>query len=304
MSLYTAFATQHGATVLSGLENLDTAVNPEVDNNVGIGSIYPQFAVMRGQKPQMQFQSHAAANILGVTGSIGADIDGTSTFIAYFAKMDGQLPSAGAVHRSYTCDRGVLVPRRLSVQHQRDAVVDVSAILYSSDGETEPYVISDVAALPTLPRDNVRHTLGNVTIAGVAMGCTVGVEIDFGNNLRTRGCGSDVWDKHVEQPGVQAVITITGLDAEKFAAASIPMDGKQATHANTIIYLRKYDETGTGFVADLTAEHIKIDAEGLASVVNHQGSGVDTSELTVQVHCTIDGSGNAPIAINTASVNV
>lgn len=304
MTLYTGHSVKYGTTVLAGLENLNAQTNTEVDNKVGIGSIYPPFAVLRGQKPTIQFQTHAIGDLLDVTGLVGADIDDTNNLIAYFAKMDGQLPDASAanIHRSYTCDRGVLVPRRLTCQHQQDAVIDVEAVLYSSDGATEPIAIADDATLPTLARDNVRYTLSGVTVAGIAIGCVTSVSIDFGNGLRTRGCNSDVWDKHIEQPGVQPKITITGIDAEKLAGASIPLKGKGGTHANTILYFRKYSEDGILFVADATAEHIKIDAEGVAVVTGHSGQGSDTSELTLEITCTLDGSANAPIGIDTTSV--
>lgn len=305
MTLYTGHSVKYGTTVLAGLENLDLQTNTEVDNKVGIGSIYPPFAVLRGQKPAIQFQTHAIADLLDVTGLVGADIDDTNNLVAYFAKMDGQLPDAtdpNTVHRSYTCDRGVLVPRRLSCQHQQDAVIDVEAVLYSSDGATEPIAIADNATLPMLTRDNVRYTLHSATIAGVDIGCQVGVTIDFGNGLRTRGCNSDVWDKHVEQPGVQPKITITGIDAEIFkATGGIPLEGKGGTHANTELYFRKYSEDGILFVDDATAEHIKIDAEGVAVVTGHSGQGVDTSELTIEITCTLDGNANAPIGIDTTS---
>jgi hypothetical protein len=301
MSLQTAFAVEYGSTVLAGLDNLSQAVNNNVDNGVGIGSIYPQFAVLRGQQPAIQFQSHAVASVLAVTGYVGADIDGSNNLKAYFAKMDGQVPATGSVHRTYTADRGVLVPRRLSCAHQQDSIVDCEALLYSSDGATEPIVIADDVALPSLTRDNIRHTLKSVTLAGVDLGCVTNVSIEFGNGVRTRGCNSDLWDKLVEQGGVQSVITITGIDADKFSSTGIPLKGKGGTHANSIIWLRKYDESGIDFVDDLTAEHIKIDAEGLVVVSDHSGQGSETSELTVQMYCTLDASENAPIAINTAS---
>ena len=304
MTLYTGHSVKYGTTVLAGLDNLNANTNTEVDNKVGIGSIYPPFAVVRGQKPTIQFQSHAIADLLDVTGLVGADIDDTNNLIAYFAKMDGQLPDAtdpNTVHRSYTCERGVLVPRRLSCQHQQDAVIDAEAVLYSDDGETEPIEIADNATLPTLTRDNVRHTLHSVKLCNIDMGCVTSVTIDFGNGVRTRGCNSDIWDKNIEQPGIQPKITITGIDIEKFEASGIPLEGKGGTHANTVIYLRKYSEDGILFVDGVTAEHIKIDAEGLAVVTSHTGQGSDTSELTVEFTCTLDATANAPIGIDTTS---
>ncbi len=305
MALYTGYAGQYGSTVLAGPENLNLQLNSEVDNRVGIGSIYPQFVVLRGQRPVIPFQTHAIANLLAITGLVGADIDDTNNFVATFAKMANQLPEAGSVHRSYTCDRGVLVPRRLSCQHQQDAIIDAEAVLFSSDGATEPLVISDAAALPTLPRDNVRHTLAKAVIAGENFGCQVGVTIEFGNNVQTRGCNSDVWDKHIEQPGVQPVIRLTGIDAEQFSDAKIPVKGKEAPRVSTKLFFRKYDESGILFVADDLApaanEHVKIDAEGVVVVTEHTSSGSDTSELTVEITCSLDAIGNAPIGIDTAS---
>lgn len=305
MTLYTGYAVTYGTelspTVLAGLDNLSAGLNPEVDNAVGIGSIYPQFAVLRRMQPVIQFQSHAVASVLGVTGYVGADIDSTNRLMAYWAQMDGQLPASGSVHRSYLADRGVLVPRQLSVQNGQDAIVNCEAILYSSDGATDPITIADDAALPTLARDNIRHTMRSVTLAGVDMGCVDNLSIEFGNGVRTRGCNSDIFDTLIEQPGIQTVITLTGIDAEKLAAASIPLKGKGGTHTDSTIYLRKYDESGIDFVADGTAEHIKIDAEGLVFVDEHSGTGSNTSELSVRMLCTLDADGNAPIAIDTAS---
>lgn len=306
MSVLAAHSAQYGSTVLPGIESLSMQTNPNIANDVTIGSPYPQFVVMRGQKPTLPLSSQAVATVLGVTGSVGADIDDTNNFTALFSFMNNGAIVAAGPHKSYTADRGLLLPRQLTCNHQEDATLNFEALLYSSDGATSPLVIAAPTSLPTIPRDEFKHTLGPITIdnaAGSAIdfGCATSLSIDFGNNAQTRGCNSDIWDKIVEQPGIQPTITITGLEADWVSAAGIPLEGGGMTHANCVIYLRKRDASGVSFVADATAEHIKIDVQGLAVVTEHTGQGTSSAEVTLQITASLDGAGNAPIGINTAS---
>ena len=221
MTLSTAYAAQLGSTVLSGLTNLDAQTNPEVDNEVGIGSIYPQFVVIRSINPKVLFNSRAAQATLSQTGSTGADITDANPFKATFARLaaNGQ-PDNTAIHRTYTATRGLLLPKRLSCQHRQDARIDVETLLWSADGVAAPMVIADTGALPTVPRDNIRHTLQSATIGGVSFGCLESVDVDFGNNARTRGCSSNQYDSDMIQAGVQPVITLVGLNADVFKSES------------------------------------------------------------------------------------
>lgn len=304
MTLHSAYAVKHGTTVLSGLTNLNTQLNPQVQNDTGIGSPFPQFVAITEQKPQFAFQATMLADALGVTGSTGAIIDDSTQLIGYLAKLgDDGLPLSGSVHRSYTAIRGLMLPRRLSCTHRRPAQLDIETLLFSSDGAVHPIVIADNVALPTLAVANEQHTLGAIQlgVSGTvfAFDCAQSLTIDFGNGAQTRGCGSDIFDKHVEQPGIKPVITLTGLAATMFGPAGVPPVGLKLTHAGTIIYLRKRN-AGIGFVADGTAEHIKLTAEGVAVVTQHTGQGTAAAEVTVQITCGWDGT-NAPITIDTAS---
>lgn len=300
MSQLAAYCAKYGSTVLPGVQGLDVQLNSDLNNEVTIGSPYPQFVVLRGQRPVVPMSSRAVSTILDVTGSVGASIDDSNNFQAIFSAMTdatGVIDGAGT-NRIYTMTRGILRPTSLTCNHQEDALLNFEALLYSEDGDTAPVAIGS-GALPTLPRDNIRHTLASATIGGVSFGCQIGLNISFGNNARTRGCKSNVWDTFVEQPGIQPVITLTGLNAAIFADANIPVQGKGATHANTVIWLRKRDTSGILFVGNGTAEHIKIDAEGLAVVTAHRGQGTSSAEIDLQITCSIDGSGNAPIGITT-----
>ena len=304
MTLHHAFTVKHGTTTLVGLTNLDVQTNPEVQNETGIGSQFPQFVAVVAQKPRMLFAARQVAAALALTGSTGVAIDGTNNLVAYFASVgtDG-LPASGSVHRTYTAVRGLLLPRRLTAAHRRPAQLDMDAMLYSSDGAAHPLVIADNVALPTLTPANVEHTLGPISLGITGdvftFGCATNLTIDFGNNAATRGCNSDLYDKHVEQPGIRPIATITGLNATAFGSAGVPPVGKKLDHTETVIYLRKRDE-GIGFVADATAEHIKLTMNGVAVVTQHTGQGTAAAEVTVQIYGSWDGT-LAPITIDTAS---
>lgn len=304
MSLHSAYAVKHGTTILSGLTNLNTNLNPQVQNDTGIGSPYPQFVAVTEQKPVMEFQATMVAAALALTGSTGVKIDGTDSLVGYYAQLgDDGLPLSGSVHRSYTATRGLLLPRRLSCTHRRPAQLDMSALLFSTDGAAHPIAIADNVALPSLVVADEQHTLGKIQlgISGTTFnfGCAQSLSIDFGNGAQTRGCSSDIFDAHVEQPGIQSVITLTGLSATAFGSAGVPPVGLKLTHAGTILYLRKRN-AGIGFVADATEEHIKLTAEGVAVVTQHTGQGTAAAEVTVQITCGWDGT-NVPITIDTAA---
>ncbi len=308
MPLHSAFAAKLNTTVLAGLTSLDVATQPEVDNESSIGSPFPQFVVITAQKPRIQFATRAVATTLAVTGSTGAAISASANFFAYFAQIgaDG-LTAAGSVHRSYTATRGLLLPRRLSVNHRSNATLDVEALCYSSDGAAHPLAIADNAALPTIAQNNIQHTLGGITLGttGVtfALSCAQSLSIDFGQDSQTIGCGSDLYDAHVQQASIRPVITITGLDATAFGASGVPPVGKAMAHAATRIYLRKRSVDGVAFVPNGTAEHIKLTVHGVGVVTQHNAQGTARAEVTLQITCGWDGT-NAPIVIDTASTIV
>lgn len=304
MTLHNAHSIKYGATVLSGQTNINFGAGAQVINDTGIGSPFPQFVGITEQKPVFNFSTTMLAAALGVTGVTGAIIDGTNTLQAAFAALGGDgLPAAGSVHRTYTAVRGLLLPRRLACTHRQPATLDVESLLFSSDGAAHPIVIADDAALPTLTVANIQHTLGPIQL-GISgdvfdFGCAESVSIDFGNGAQTRGCSSDIYDKHVEQPGIRPVITLVGLNAAAFGADGVPPVGLKLTHAGTEIYLRKRNQ-GIGFVADATEEHIKLTADGVAVVTQHTGQGTAAAQVTLQITCAWDGT-NAPITLDTTA---
>lgn len=305
MGLHNAFAVKYGSTVVSGLTQLDAQTNPNVEAESSAGTPYPQFAVITEQKPRVMFQTKQVAALLGVTGLAGAAIDGTNGFTAYFANLAASgLPASGSVHRSYACNRGLLLPRRLTCQSRGNVQVDAEALVYSSDGAAHPLTIADNVALPSVVQNNVQHTIGQVAIGitgtVITIPCLQNLSIDFGSGAETIGCGSDLYDTHLQLPRIAPIITLTGIDAAVFGASGVPPVGMPLAHAATKLFLRKRATNGIGFVANGTAEHIKLTANGLAVVTSHTGQGTARAEVNIQITTSWDGT-NAPLTIDTAS---
>lgn len=305
MPLHNAFAVKYGTTVIAGLSQLDAQTNPNVEAESTSGSPFPQFALITEQKPRIMFQTKQVAALLGVTGLTGAAIDDTNTLVSYFAKLaDTGLPAVGPVHRAYTAVRGLLLPRRLTCQSRGNVQVDAEALLFSTDGAAHPLAIADNLALPTIVRNNIQHTLGPITL-GVSgtttlTNCVQGLTIDFGSGAETLGCGSDLYDAHLQLPRLAPVITITGIDAALFGASGVPPIGRAIKHDGTKLFLRKRAIDGVGFVANNVTEHIKMTINGLAVVTSHTGQGTARAEVSLQITTHWDGT-LAPVTIDTAS---
>ena len=306
MSLHQAFTVAQGATALAGLTQLNTQLNPEVRSDPGPGTPFPQFAVLVSQRPRIMFASQAVAAALTLTGSTGLSFTSSGTPLdAHLVKIGANgLAATGTVHRRYRATDGLLVPRRLNCTGRQFGVLDMEALLISPDGATHPLAIVDNVALPALARDSVHHTLGPISLgladAVIEAKCLRNLSIDFGSSADTVHCGSDLYDTHIQQPGIRPVITLTGIDATLFGAGGVPPVGKRLDHANTKICLRKYADDDVGFVADDEEEHILITADGIAVVTEHTGQGNQPSEVTVQITCNWDGT-NAPITIDVAA---
>jgi hypothetical protein len=220
----------------------------------------------------------------------------------YLEKFDPDgISTTGNADRSLLISAGVVVPRRISCDHQGSATISYDVVVVKESGN-DAIVLSDTATLPTIAADGLRWTLGSAKVGNVALSNYTRLEIDLGNTVETRGVQSDVWDAYVEVRTHAPTITLTGIDPTWFAAAAVPIDGLACTQANTIIYLRKRDTDGAGFVIDATAEHIKFSAAGIATVRQaFTGQAQRFTEHSIMITCMEDASSNDPIVVNTAS---
>lgn len=286
--------------VIGGLRNITVRSGSDVRADRTGGDIYPRYIAMYAQNPVATFRCVALQDILDQVGLTGLAIanNGVEIFAQEFE--EGATVKSGANHRKFLVNEGIIVPRRLICDHQQDAELEYD-ILPTYDGTNDPVIESDSNALPTAPSDNERFTIGAFTIESIVCGQITRVEIDFGILARVASADSDRYNTHASIRAIEPVITLTGTDLQWLKSTNIPRTGKAVTHANTKMYLRKRSTNAAGFVANGTAEHIKLTAAGMAAIEGvFEDNDDEPSGITLTLTTNYDGS-NAPITINTAS---
>lgn len=292
-----------GSPVLLGsITRQNIASQSQINGEVTSGQIYRSFLALYSQKLLPGFSTYDLAAGLGSIGVLGLSLATLTSGLEFFAQKNLQAGTraTGANHRKFAFRSGIVVPRRLSVDHQGDAVLDYE-IVVTYDGVNDPIVVTDSVSLPAGITDNVRYTLAGTTIGGVTVAAKTRMSIEFGVGAEGRAADSDIWDTFATIKTVQPSITIESLDVELLKAANIPLTGKAATHATTAIYFRKRAAGGTGFVADATAQHVRLTADGLIVPDDAFSSdGQSEGKVSFTMPLRYDGT-NVPLTVNTAS---
>ncbi|HUX15039.1 MAG TPA: hypothetical protein VMW52_01115 [Phycisphaerae bacterium] len=293
------YGVKLGAALLGGITGQNVALENEITGEATSGEVYRRFLALYSQRVAPGFTTRAIAAALAACGPLGTDL-ATSNLEFYAQKhADGSTRASGAVHRKFLFDGGILVPRMLNVAHRGDAELTYDAVI-KAIGANDPVTITDNSTLPAGLVDTERYTLGPVKIGNVTLNQKMNLAIDFGIEAVGESADSDIWDTLVSIVASITRITLTGNDVAWLKSTNIPLTGKAATHANTIIYLRKRAHAAT-FVADETEEHIKLTADGMAIVDNPldaSGNAAATTSLVLETR--YDGT-NAPLTVDTAS---
>jgi hypothetical protein len=288
--------------VIGGITRQSIAMQSIVQSEARSGEVYARLQALTEQRPRLTFTTNAVAAALDKAALVGLDISTLSTGLHLIAQKhaDGGTRTAGATHRKYTLNDGLLFPTRLTCQHGGDAELEYEVIA-TYDGSNDPIVIADSQALPSGLDDAERFTLGSMTIESVTFDHLRSFELDFGLRVEAEGSDSDIWPTIVTIIEILPVIRLRGVDIEWAKAANVPLIGLAATHTNTAIYLRKRADGGT-FVADATAEHIKFTAAGYATIETvFDAQGNETGETELVMPLVYDGT-NDPLVIDTTSV--
>jgi hypothetical protein len=291
-NLHNLYAASFGSTVIRTREtSLQDA--SQVVRDASSGEPYARNAFLVGQSPAGEFTTPSLAVALAAIGPMGAALASGAALVLYAQKRaEGGTRATGGVHRKYTISKGIIVPNRLSCDHQGNAQLSYSFAAVSSDGATEPVTIADNQTLAAMPALDDHFTLGAVAIGGTTLAQKTNVTVDFGVQIKAEGADSDIWPTIVTIEVVEARVTIATVD---LALASIGLGGKAATHANTSMNFRKRAPGGTfagsGDVT-LTAAGLAVVDDRLRGAMGSPASGV------VALHCTFDGA-NSPIKLST-----
>lgn len=293
------------AVIVRDLLSAQLQLAPNVVAEVTAANVTPDHVAMHGQQQRLTFDTYDVPGVLDAIGVTGLAItSGTNPGAVLYAQKFDQTggASSGSVARSYTVGLGCLCPKSLTCDHQNDLKLSCElAILW--DRTNNPVVLSESAALPTITQTPNRWTLGPIIIGGVTLGQYTGVSVDFGNNVTTRGIGSDIYDTVIEQKTHEPKITITGVDPLWFkASGGIPIGGAVVANATDYIVFRRRAQTGSHFISNATSAHIKLTLAGFAAIDGAaQLQAQRINETTIQITGAKDSSGNMPIVLNTAT---
>jgi hypothetical protein len=300
---YKAHALKIGSNWIGGILQSQFTSAATMQTDPTAGSPYPQIATISEIKTGFRFTSYNVASALGVLGFLGIPLAvGTVAELYEIQYGDDGFIVSGTTHRKVAFNAGRAFWRSITCQNRMDAQIEIEVMALSSDGVTNPATFTESVAAPTAV-DTARHTIASVTLGGIAMGCVTDLRIESGMQITSETCNSNVFDTRMALNSIVPKITVTTLASQLVGsgAGKINISGAAATHANTSIKLRKrVAKTGT-FVADATAEHIAITADGMVvptqpfSASNNQ-DGNTAFELTA----TFDGT-NLPYVINAAS---
>jgi hypothetical protein len=298
-----AHALKIGANWIGGIVSQAFTNAPSMQTEPTAGSIYPLQTSIQEIKAGFRFTSHNVASALGVLGFLGVPLSAQVPAELYEINYgDDGFVVAGSNHRKIAFSTGRAVWRTLSCGNRQDAQIEIEVFGLSPDGSTNPAVFSEGVAAPAAV-DDARHTIAAVQLGGISMGCVTDLRLESGLQIQSDGCKSDVFDTRMGVQSVVPKIQVSTLAAELVgsAAGKINLPGIAATHANTFIKLRKRNnKTGT-FLADATAQHIVITADGMVVPIEpfsaqNNADGNTRFEMTA----TFDGT-NAPFLINAAS---
>lgn len=300
---YKAHALKIGANFIGGVVSQAFTNAPTMQTEPTAGSIYPVQSSIQEIKAGFRFTAHNVSAALAVLGFLGVPLSAQVPAELFEIQYgDDGFIVAGANHRKVTFSTGRAIWRTISVANRQDAQIEIEVFGLSPDGSANPAVFSEGVAAPAAV-DDARHTIASATLGGIAMGCVTDLRIESGLTITPEGCKSDIFDTRMGVQSVVPKIMVTTLATQLVgsAAGKINLQGIAATHANTSIKLRKrVNKTGT-FVADATAEHIAITADGMVVPIqpfqsSNNADGTSQFELTA----TFDGT-NAPFLINAAS---
>lgn len=289
--------------ILGGITRTGVRINNSVQSMPTSGEAYARFQALYGQSIRPTFETVNPAAWLtqcALSGlKIAAAVAGTGLTIYQQKIAEGGIRTSGANHDTFNFKEGLLYPTSMDCDHGGDVKLTYDMCV-TYDGTNNPLVLATTASLPTAPSDAERFTLGGITLGGIAFSQHTGVSLSFGIKVNEEAAESDIWPTYCWIETVEPTITIRGVDKKWLDAALIPLTGLAMTHANTKIYFRKRAAGGT-FVADGTAEHIKITACGLATVETAwDASGSGKGTVSIKLDTKYDGT-NLPLVINPAS---
>jgi hypothetical protein len=309
MARYQSGAVQLHTTDTSSAINIGGVTDTGVETGTETitdesGAIYDEVISIARQDPVADWTSKAIGTILAWIGLAGQCInsDGSHPGLRLYGRVlgDCKAPPAATDNVRYTIKTGLMNLGVLTANRGQDASLSVMADALT-DGTNAPLAIANSGITLPTPLLTQQYTLGVCKIANVTMSDLSGLALNF-NNLKTTktpAMGS-IWPDSVATRKVQPFMALTGFVPRVLDDAYIPLLGKQGTHSNTIIQLKR--RMGySSFYPNPSTVHVRITMNGIAFVPRvFRGSGNSEATNEVRLVGIHDGT-NVPVIIDVAS---
>lgn len=297
---------------IGSVSNVEVPIETNFDFSDTAGLVYSEHVTVGQQIPRINTSSFNIKQLLDTIGVLGSIFEVGTTEVGaalYQAQYNDLALVSGANHRRLRLRKAMATLGTLSCSHRGDASIDM--MLHGLfDGTNNPIIPETGQALPTLPASGGRWTLadipltiGNATFT-VPAECATDLSLDFGIDVQSFGCDSDVYDSMLDIRTIRPTLRMTIFDIARFQESStshIPLAGVDADHAQTTLRFRKRLNGQAGFVSDATAEHITMTLNGIFAITNaHSASANDVATMQLEGNLTWDGT-NAPIIVDTAA---
>ena len=287
---------------LSGMQSIRLALNNGKTRNSGDGFVDDSFVALMTQAPRITMITTDVKRALDLIGIAGLKIDsdgGSDGVEIWWEQVDeGGIRKAGAVHMKLTVNEGLMVIRRISVNHTGVMQAEIELVT-THDGTNDPIVAAENQLLEGTRLIDEQFTLGPVNINATRIEGIQNLEIDFGIQERARGGDGEVFPTFVYIPFRQFVIN-WGTTDPTVLVSLIGTTGAKQLAADSEFYFRKLDEGGTR-VAEAVAEHIKVTMGKGRHDISEQTTEHKSETATTGVSVPSSDAGAAPVVISTAS---
>jgi hypothetical protein len=276
-----------GAAQLGGVTDVVVSSGENVLRPLSDGAIDPFLAMLQDLQASISVTSFDIKAALDITGfaSVAGAVEAYDAVIG----VDGVKAANGAV--KYNAAAATIFPRSLNVAQSEAAQITLEAIVSGSDMTVG---VSQALSAYTALGNNKFWGLGPVSVNGTAMAGVASISINFGIEPFILRADGAITPQAVSITSRVPEITITTYPDTAWATF-----GNSVALNNTAgleFYLRK--RTAIGYVADGTAEHIKLQIKNGIITRSQTAGQPRQGTFTVRPHRT---TADAGIILNTAS---
>jgi hypothetical protein len=291
------------------------AVNDAVSVNREIvdGDIFPALTTLLSHGEGFEFETlnvDKLADLIGVGGQclLGDTADYFRFFASKIKPCSPGLPS-GSDNIRYQLTGpasaavfGLMTPASITAATGQNARMSGMVTPKTNSGNAAIAIANNVAVPAAVLDSRTRFVLAeSFEFGGVEIKGKTNLSINFGISMLIERADEDLAPSWVSVATGVPVIRVTGPSLHWALDAAIPRAGKIGTHANSIFFLKKRDDTAaSGYYADTAEEHIKITVAGKSYITQlASASGNGRAETVLEIYPERDSSGNVPIIIET-----